>query len=398
MFNFYKRDIDKFEEDIRNTNTTSVTDALVLKFKNDVMSDEEQKLINLAFKNNPKQEDLNELLKVWDIEVKDANKSLLLAYLMKLHPELKFTDYEQPRLKGLLQNFRFKNMKTISHFVKIVGLLNKNNIVPVIFKGGLMKHLRPELPRIMGDIDIIVPEKDFFKSAKLTETLGYWYDKIEVHSIDLHEKDAGKESYGVLDLHRFFHVETGKDKKWLKGLFKRAKEENVFGVKALVPCYEDILFITLINLVRNLKNNTSKAGILFTLFDCKFLIENKPDFDWKIIKDNAVKTKSEFKINFAIEFISSISDDIIPEKIKQKFLFKKEMENFSNTILYDRFYLKTLRDTSRNMKFFEVLKKPNLYKKYICVKIKYIVLKNLRNRPLLIKLLIRDLKKATKEV
>ncbi len=50
-------------------------------------------------------------------------------------------------------------MKTIAHYTKIGKALNKNGIEPLILKGGAMKYLRQELPRVMNDIDIVIPEK-----------------------------------------------------------------------------------------------------------------------------------------------------------------------------------------------------------------------------------------------
>ena len=60
----------------------------------------------------------------------------------------------------------------------------------------------------------------------------------------------------------------------------------MYGVKALVPCYEDLMFITLLNLSNNLRDNTCRANLLYSIFDCKFLLKNKPDFDWNIVIEN----------------------------------------------------------------------------------------------------------------
>lgn len=46
---------------------------------------------------------------------------------------------------------------------------------------------------------------------------------------------------------------TGHERKLLKNLFKRSREENVFGVKTLIPSNEDMMFISLVNLARNLR-------------------------------------------------------------------------------------------------------------------------------------------------
>ena len=93
-------------------------------------------------------------------------------------------------------------MKTIAHYTKIGKALNKNGIEPLILKGGAMKYLRQELPRVMNDIDIVIPEKDFMKCADIISNLGYTYEKIDIHSIDFHDENGE----GTVDLHKFVYM------------------------------------------------------------------------------------------------------------------------------------------------------------------------------------------------
>ena len=353
------------------------------------MLDEEKKLMKLIFSNNPTHKDLYELLKVCDIEVKLAHKTLLLAYFQKRHPQLQFTQYEAPRLKGLLQNFRFKNMKVISPFVKVGKTLNDNGIIPMILKGGAMKHLRPELPRVMGDIDILVQEKDFMRSIELSLPLGFYYEKIDIHSVDLHDS---KTQANALDIHKYIYMGTKNDKKLIEDLFKRATIQNAFGVEVLVPSHEDMMFISLVNLARNLRDGTSKAGLLYTLFDCKFFLEDKPNFDWEIVKKNAKKTSTEIHINFAMKFINKISQDVFPKEFQENMLFEKMTNDYSNNVMFKRFYLEELRTKCRSMKVQDLFKNPEMLKDYITLKPKYQMLKGLIGHPKLIEFFIKDLK------
>ena len=306
----YKKEIEEIKDSGYLRKDSTITDALIDNFYNSILKKDEKKILELAFSENMHQEDLDDLLKIWDIEVKGGSKSLMLAYIMKMHPDMKFTSYEEPRLKGLLNFYKFSNMGIISHYKKIGRALNTEGIAPMILKGGAMKFLRPELPRIMGDIDILVPDNVFMKSAKIACSLGYVFYDIYSHSIDIHKPDSDA---GVLDIHRFIFMGTGHERKLLKNLFKRSREENVFGVKTLIPSNEDMMFISLVNLARNLREKTSQAGLIYTIFDCKFLQESKPDFDWEIVKENARLTKTEVQMNFAIKFLMRISKNIFPE-------------------------------------------------------------------------------------
>ncbi len=357
----------------------SITDALIENFYNEILAEEEKELLNLTFEANPIQEDLDKLLSKWDIEKKEASKSLMLAYFIKRHPNLKFTKYEEPRLKGLLNFFRFRNLKTIAHYTKIGKALNKNGIEPLILKGGAMKYLRQELPRVMNDIDIVIPEKDFMKCADIISNLGYTYEKIDIHSIDFHDENGE----GTVDLHKFVYMGSGHEKNFVEGLFKRARYETVFGVKSLIPSSEDMMFIALVNLAKNLRDKTSQAGILYTVYDCKFFLETTPDFNWNIVKENARKTRTEVQLNFAIKFINKLSSNILPENDMP---FEKETNEYSQKVMYKRFFLEDIRTKCRAMKFKDVLKNPKQWGEYLLLKPKYIILKSFRNHPKLISL------------
>jgi len=387
----WKKEIDEIRSTGYMKNNISITDALIENFYHEIMKDEEKALMKLVFEKNPKQEELDELLKKWDIEVKKIEKNLLLSYFMKYHPELKFTSYEAPRLKGLLQNVRFKNMQIVSHFVKIVKKLNENNIIPMVLKGGAMKFLRPELPRIMGDIDILVKDKYFMKSIRLAGSLGYYYEKLYSHSVDLHDPKTRK---NAIDLHKFIYLKTGCDKKFIPNLWKRAVKHNVFGVSAYVPSNEDMVFISLVNLAKNLRDKTSQSGLLYTLFDCNYFI-NQPDFNWNIVKENAKMAHAEIPMNFAMKFMNRISSNIIPKEIQNNMPFERETNDYSNVVMYDRFYLEDMRKHSRALKIEDTIKNPELWGEYIKLKPKYYALKQLRNHPRLIETFIKDLK--TKE-
>ena len=95
---------------------TNQTNELIEYLCNEIMSEDEKKLMKLVFCHDPSQEDLDNILKGWNIEEKGINKILLLAYFMKRHPNLKFTTDYEFKIKNLLLNYRFKNIQTITHY------------------------------------------------------------------------------------------------------------------------------------------------------------------------------------------------------------------------------------------------------------------------------------------
>lgn len=378
-------DSNKIVEMVKDTKheelNVSITDVLIDNFIQELISVEDKMLLNLTFSENPTQEELDKFLEKWDIEAVGGHKSLMLSYFMKMHQGLKFSEYVQPRLTGLFNFFRFQNLKIIAHFKKLTKSLNDANIPVMILKGGVMKHLRPDLSRVMGDIDILVPGKDYPKVGQIAQTLGYEFYEPNIqqsHSIDLHEKGCEE---GTVDVHRYIYMGTGYEQKIIKDLFKRAKKEKVFGVDALIPSYEDIFFLALVNLSKNLRENTSSPGILYALFDCKFLMESKSDFDWNIVIENAKKTKTQVQMCFAIKFINKIVPGILPEKLQKEALFEKELQNYCKVVMFERFYFPKFQEKSRDIKIANSLKSFAGLMEYLNIKPKYYLLKQLRDFP-----------------
>ena len=97
-------------------------------------------------------------------------------------------------------------------------------------------------------------------------------------------------------------------------------------------------------------------------------------------------------MNFALKFIKQIAENILPENISNGKLFEKETQEYSNMVMYNRFYLEDLRTKCRALKFGQLFKEPKLIGEYIKIKPKYFALKLIKKHPVLIEKLIKDLK------
>ena len=355
---------DKFSEE-------NIVNTLAESFKHELINDTDQKLIDFVFSKDINQEKLDNFLKTWDLMSADNARILMFAYFLKSHPELKLSVEQDFKIKQTFNTFKLQNIKLISHYKRICNELSKENIEVMIFKGGLMKHLRQELPRVMGDIDIIVKEENYDKSGHIAEKMGYdcsW----DIHSVDIHPKGSEE---GIMDIHKYVYMNTGKETNLNTGLFARAREEKVFGVQTLIPSNEDLIFITLVNLVRNLRNKTSWSGILFTLYDVQFLINSKQGFDWNIVVENARKTKTETQVYFAIEFLNKIIPNLLPQKIELDNKLQKELSNYCTLLMYQRFFLWDMKQRSHALKFSSIFGNFENFKEYLALKPKYFFLK-----------------------
>jgi hypothetical protein len=369
-------------------NTISI---LTQKLYNDFVKPEDQKLLNLVFSTNPTQHDLDELLKVWDIEAKGIHLSLILVYFMKERPELKVTDYEAPRLKGLLYFHKFANMKILAQFAKVGKALNDARIPLVLFKGGAMRFLRPELPRIMGDVDFLVPAEKFDQVVDIAKTFGF--SQCNKHAAD-HSLDMATENKKVsIDIHKYLSLGLEKDKEYFKKfngpLLERAARVNAFGADVLIPSAEDFMFIVLANLIKNITEKTSVSNVLFSLFDCKFLISQKNHFNWDIIIENAQLTNTLINVRLAIAFINRIAPKLLPDELTEKFPMTKEMKAYFNRVVYNEIYFFEFRDENRALKIKQVWQKPRLLPKYFKMKPKYFFMKQIRDIPFFVDLYLR---------
>ncbi|MDR1167968.1 MAG: nucleotidyltransferase family protein [Heliobacteriaceae bacterium] len=373
--------------------TEYLLEILVKKLYNDFVKEEDQKLLNLIFAESPSQQDLDNFLKVWDIEEKGGTASLMLSYLMKAHPELKFRDYETPRLKGLINFHRFANIKTLSYFSKVGKALNTAGIVPVLFKGAAMKALRPELSRVMNDVDILVPYDEFKQAVAVIEKFGFSAYGRHLHSFDMCTPDL----QGQIDIHRFILMYDWNLKRGLKytyspefneKLFARARKVNAFGVDVLLPSNEDLAFIILTNLVKNMTAKSTVTGILFSLFDLQYLSQQE-NFDWQILTENSKLTNSELSIKIGAEFVEKIVRGLLPDKLRVNLPIEGHTKRECSRIVYNELYFLGFRDENRTLKLKNALRHPSLLLKYLAMKPKYVYMKSIRDNEFLVDLFLK---------
>lgn len=344
-----------------------IADFIIKDFKDLYITESDEKLFGIIQKKNVSQKEFDDFINDWDIEEEGGHKALLLSYFMKTHSNLNYPEYIEPRLKGILQYYRFKNLKLVSGFIKICNRLKKENIDLLIIKGGALKHYRPDFPRIMNDIDVLVRNKeDYNKCKEIVSELGYSYREF-AHSIDLLDENG---EVGVLDIHHRIAMLSKEEMLLNDDFFARAYRDKVFNVDGIyVPCCEDMLFITLINLAKNLIRRTSYGSKLHSAIDCMYLAEYKPDFDWDIVIKNAKITHTEGQIYIAIKYLNAFLSAKLPE------IFEEEFKRKSIDFLYEKLFLKNLAQKSRELRFKNIFKNKDKFIKYITIKPQYFICK-----------------------
>lgn len=362
----------------RKLTSEMVMDGFADYFYQKTVTPTDKKLMDLAFNGELNQDKLDIFLKTFDIECVGGEKALLLAYVMKEHPELKFNDYTLPRLRGLLKFFRFKNLELLAQYTKICGALNKQGIIPMILKGGAMKYLRPEFPRVMGDIDILVrTEEEYQLAQKIVKDMGFELED-NVHSVDLHLPGSQE---GILDIHRYIEMDSDYEKSIVTDFFSRAKKQKVFGVETYVPCAEDMVFISLVNMVRNLREKTSLKGILYNLFDLKYF--KNQGLDWKVVCKNVTDTHTEPQFFIASKFIGKIVPDFVPNLLKEDKKFKKTIKSYCNKDIFYCLYVEPVKFVCKGLHLKNEIKDWGRLKYYCKVKGQHFFTKRIAKSPVL---------------
>lgn len=382
--NLYSEALKHILETHKKATPEIVMEGFADYFYQKTVTEIDKKLIDFAFGSELDQQHLDEFLKDWDIERAGSAKSLLVSYIMKIYPELKFNEYTLPRLKGLLNFFRFKNLSLIAQYTKIVEVLNKNGIVPMIIKGGAMKHLRPDFPRVMGDIDILVQSEEEYKLAKkLVTDMGYEIED-NVHSIDLHHPGSKE---GILDIHQFIEMGSPEGKAIVSKLFERATKEKVFNTDTYVPCAEDMVFISLVNMVKNLRDKTSLDGILYNLFDLQFFKEK--NLDWNLICKSVIDTHTEPQICIACKFLDKIKQGFVPNLLNQDKKMEKAIAAYCNKDIFYCLYVVPVKYVCKGLHFKDAVKSWESLKYYLRVKGQHFFTKRIAKSQILTDLFIK---------
>ena len=127
----------------------------------------------------------------------------------KLHDLLSYLpDVVSEYLKEIYDLNLLRNNQILQQLYEVTAILNKGNICPVYLKGaghlldGLYSHSGE---RMMGDIDFLVPEKDYLPAAELLLSHGYSADcppYIDVASLKHYPRLWKKGVPADLEIHR----------------------------------------------------------------------------------------------------------------------------------------------------------------------------------------------------
>jgi len=282
------------------------------RFFTDVFRPADRLLVDFIFNQEHTQSNVEALLKGWDIEVAGGGKALALAYVARENQTLNFGTYTGPRLSGMWTRTRFDNLRLMADFGKVVKALNAEGIRPLVIKGGAIRILTPERPRIMGDIDLVVPIDDYERACEIVRRLGYVGKDIQTeHSKDFVDARTGA---GVVDVHRWVDFGFGYDHDAvMPGLFARARPVHVQGGEVLLPAPEDHIIILVTNFAKNVINKQSVQGLLNAFFDIDIILSRASDFSWPRVLEEVRQIGTETFYYMGVALILLLAPKLLPE-------------------------------------------------------------------------------------
>ena len=117
----------------------------------------------------------------YDIEKETLNFNFLLAHLFQNNPHIEIPKDIEPRLKGVIRWFQYRNISLLSCLKQLIGELNKKNIPVLLIKGAAMRILEPNKSRMMADVDCAVGIDDLNETIKISRKLGFKLNKAYKH-------------------------------------------------------------------------------------------------------------------------------------------------------------------------------------------------------------------------
>lgn len=267
--------------------------------------------MTLLFEGEITQDDIKVLTDGMDVDTASSNYMLMLAYLGHRKGWKYFPDEMIPRFKGLYRYYHVRNSLGIPGLVKQVQALSQMGIPVMLIKGMAMKaYYAPNVPRLMADMDILVPEEKFGLAKSVLKAMGATIAHEEIHSIHVLNGTAS------LDLHKWFFKTNGE-----KGtdLWERAIKINYQGVEVFVPSPEDMFIHILDTQSRNIILREGAMRRMKWLYDCRCVSLIKEEgLDWDFIAERAKQVSSMHRVRIMSLYFAHCFPNVIPENFFEK--------------------------------------------------------------------------------
>jgi hypothetical protein len=261
----------------------------------------------------------SELVADINFEEKSIKFLLILSLFCQKHGWRNVPPHLLPRMKGIVQFFRYQNASLYANFWKIGKELGGMGCPIFLLKQAAIRAMDDEsLPRCMKKIDFFVPE-DFHEIAiKATENCEFavsWATDRET------EVSNGSYAFGI-------HHSVFPRKNWTVGeklITLRAKGMVTFSTEVLCPCREDLLLLTLSDVYETAISAENHTGADWWMYECIETM-NVPNFNWPMFFEMARRLGIFYEVAILLNALVARSSVQIPEKFFGKYIQCHENE------------------------------------------------------------------------
>ncbi len=339
-----------------------------------------RRLVNMILSENISEKEFDEFLAEWDVENNGATGALQMTFLVESHPELTFPNGFYEELKRHLGFYIWKRSEFQKNCPVILDALLKAGIVSSLFKGSELFLTNPSILLEMRDVDVIVIKSRWKEAGKIISKLGYEIVNWDNHSFDVHVKG---DCHGLIDVHRYFPPISGKERKIMKDVLSRTREASLFGVSCRTLCPEDLVFTYLGNLYRNLTECRRPQSLPCNIINIGKILKTSKEFDWRIVKNDALLTGTGENIAFAINYVNAVVPGMLPQYLLSG------LDRIGDMVAFRRYILCYLQARSHGLKVKTIMKKPELIPAFLKIRPLYTVLKLLRKSQWIARLSLR---------
>ena len=349
-------------------------DQNLITIAHELFSDRDIRMIRMALSKAIKAEESDSVFDGWDVSTASFKSQTIALNLIMNHPEVKVPKEILPVLNNVGIICRKRYLEILPHFLKVIKLLDNKEIPYILIKGGAMRAYRPERPRWTADIDIIVPEDRYEEALDEAGKAGYVLHKSP-HSAGLHEPSSSQD---FVDIHHYVSMDTGKERNLNEPLRSRSISLPLLSSSVMVPCPEDMVFISLVNFWKNITHifrDNSNSSIANLCFDLKYLGDRSGGLDWDVISSNARMTGSVEAVYLASNLLGEVIPGFFPDGYLEAVVDYKKAKRLMSRMLFTINVLSPLREEIGEFNMDKArIQKRNPFR-YIYLRIKYYILK-----------------------
>lgn len=211
--------------------------------------------------------------KLFNLALQHNVCSFLYPTVIKYHKELMIDELIMKRWKEVTLCIAARQMTMVNEINTMLSLFEDNGIPVISLKGLALKLLypQPEL-RNMGDLDLLVCEKEIKKSIEFLSTQGYQPNAKDLNDPKYMHIGMKKTGSFSIELHRtLWHPAIMKKKDvqlWLNSIWQNKRQINMGDIRFTALSIEDELINLIVHLARHLMGTGARLCQLcdFVLF------------------------------------------------------------------------------------------------------------------------------------